>query len=319
MSNINHIKRKAGEPESSPFGVMKWLFAILSVSFATLAYYFANQWAPQASSGERLTLGASIALFVWLLRHARLIPPQDPLSRLRAPWDQQTRRLALMVSFAIFAGSIWNLSAILTKPVSTLEPQRVLSYAPLQSGYYHINGTPKIEDPPYRWVLDGAAQAEDEWVDQTAPYLIPVQEFKGQLLLISDRPLTQALDQVTGRLLSSHETAQGSFLSYRSYMGLARESVIYLFELRGVRWFDLKATLLCIWSFLLLIGVWSTASKDPSNESALLYIPPELLGSFEAEDHIEENELDKDSEVPERNLMEARSDDESQVSDPYIN
>lgn len=191
------------------------------------------------------------------------------------------KRLALLASALMLLGSLWNASRSWTREAKELEPERVLSYAPLKSGLYQISGTPKLEEPPYRWVLDGATQASEGWVDEEAPYLTPVQEFKGQLLLISASPITEPFELRQGRLLSSYETAQGSFLSYRSYMGLARESSIYLVELRGVPRFDLKASLLCIWSLLLCIGVWSTSTRDPENKSGLLYIPPELLSSLE--------------------------------------
>jgi len=291
LSNTSHTKRRAGEPEPATWSVKRSLYALLCLACGALSYELVTAWAPQASAGELLSLSGSVGLFVWLARHARLTPPSDPLSRLRAPWDPPTKRLALLVSVALCAIALWNLSRSWTREVRPLDPERVLSYAPLKSGLYHISGTPKVEEPPYRWALEGAAQAEEGWVDERAPYLTPVQEFKGQLLLISDQPITEPVTLALGRLLSSHETAQGSFLSYRSYMGLPREAVIYLVELRGAQRFDLKATLLCLWSLLLLVGVWSTATRDPDNHSGLLYIPPELLeGSSEDQQALMEGE-----------------------------
>jgi len=284
LSNTSHIKSEAGERGASPLSTAQWLLGGLSLGAAIGAHLVAARLAPHASSSELNTLAGSVALFVWLSRHVRLKPPNDPLSRLRAPWEPSVKRLALLGSLALFGLSLWHQASLIQIEYSRLSPARVLSFAPLKSGLYQISGTPKVESPPYRWVIEGAAQAEEGWVDESAPYLTPVQEFKGQLLLISDEPITEGFERLTGRLLSSQEAAQGSFLSYRSYMGVAREASIYLFELRGAPWFDVKAALLSLWSLILALGVWSSATRDPENQSGLVYIPPELRDALSSGD-----------------------------------
>jgi hypothetical protein len=258
----------------------RWL--LVCVGAAAVASHAASVWAPHLTSGERAPWPLSVLLCAWLWRHARLTPPSDPLSRLRAPFEERGRKVTLAVSALLACGLIALTLRALTAPTPTLSVERVLSYAPMPARAYLISGTPKVEDPPYRWALDEAArdgvEGEEGLIDDEAPYLTPVEEFKGQVLIVSVEPITAPFSALRGRLLSTSEAAQVSFISYRNYIGLSRKAPIYLLDARARWWFDPTLWSACLWALTLVMGVWSSATRDPENEHRGLYIPPDLRG-----------------------------------------
>ena len=258
----------------------RWL--TLSAAVGAVAHCASAAWAPHLSSVERAPWALSALACAWLWRHARLAPPADPLSRLRASWDERGRRAALGASAALCALITGAALRALTAPVPALSVERVVSYAPMPARGYALSGTPKVESPPYRWALDeaarGAEEGEEGLIEEEAPYLTPVVEFKGQVLVVSAAPLTEPFSALRGRLLSTTEAAQVSFISYRNYMGLSRKAPIYLFDVRGAWWFDPLLWSACLWSLTLVMGVWSSATRDPENEHRGLYVPPDLRG-----------------------------------------
>jgi hypothetical protein len=131
------------------------------------------------------------------------------------------------------------------------------------------------------------------WISDDAPYLTPLTEFKGQLLVITSEPLTTPLSEHKGRLLEAREVAQGSFMSYRSALSVPREAPIYLVDLRAAPWFDLKGIIFSLWSLTLLIGLWSSPTRDPKNQLKGLYIPPELREGLEESGADEADEAHK--------------------------
>ncbi|MBM4290335.1 MAG: hypothetical protein FJ138_01875 [Deltaproteobacteria bacterium] len=258
----------------------RWL--ALSACVALAAHQASLTWAPHLTPSARAPWALSALLCAWLWRHARLRPPADPLSRLRAPWDARGRRRALVLSVGVALLAHGVALRALRAPAPALLPERVLSYAPLPARAYVLSGTPRVENPPYRWALEdaarGAGAGEEGLIDEGAPYLTPVEEFKGQVLLVSASPLTAPLAGVRGRLLGTSAAAQVSFVSYRNYLGVSRKAPIYLFDVRGAWWFEPLLWSACLWSLTLVMGVWSSATRDPGNAHRGLYVPPELRG-----------------------------------------
>ena len=59
-------------------------------------------------------------------------------------------------------------------------------------------------------------------------------------------------------------------------MGLSPNAPIFLFDIRGVWWFDPHSIAGVIIAFVFFSATLGSATRDPKNSSRLLYIPPDL-------------------------------------------
>ena len=247
-----------------------WLRSGLALGGALLTQELAQYWGRHLKPTDfyPLSLAIGMSLYNWHLIRVR--PPQDDRSRLRAIWSPEQKRQALWVCLGLVILSFSYLGTRLSRPIKSLVFDDIHQLRPISRGLHTVSGIPQQDKQYYRWAFAGVHDTSD------APYLTPLREFKGQVLVISDQPLTEALTDQRGWLTEVSPLSQTHYESYRRYMGLSAEAPIYLFDLRGMWWLDpygFAAALASILFFLITLG---SATRDPHNQSRLLYIPPDL-------------------------------------------
>lgn len=263
-----------GTSERSPGGNL-WFRAGLAVGGALLAQELSEHWGRHLKPTDfyPLSLAIGMSLYNWHL--IRLRPPKDDRSILRAIWLPEQKRQALWITLGVVVLSMIYLGTRLNRPVKELTFDDIYQLRPISSGLHTVSGTPRQDKQHYRWAFAGVHDSSD------APYLTPLKEFKGQVLVISEEPLKQPLTDHRGWLTEVSPLSQKYYDGYRKYMGLSSEVPIYLFDLRGLWWFDPYGFAAALASLLFLMITLGSATRDPNNQSRLLYIPPELRGGID--------------------------------------
>ena len=110
---------------------------------------------------------------------------------------------------------------------------------------------------------------------------------------MSQTEFKDPLNQKIGLVSELSSFARPHYVAYRNYMGISPNAPIYLFDIRGLWWFDPQAIAAMIMSALLFMGILGSATRDPDNDSRLLFIPPELRGHLDS-DEVSEAKSDHD-------------------------
>jgi hypothetical protein len=252
------------------FREMSWLRAGLGLGSAFITQEFSSIWGQHLAPTDLHPLSIAVGMTFYNLHLFNLIPANDDRSKLRAIWLPDQKRIAIFVTLGLLIASLFFLSTRLSRPIKEMTIDHITSLRPINRGLFTATGTPQIEESPYRWVFADLDEADK------APYLTPLKEFKGQLLVVTKGELTHSLDNAVGWISELSILARPHYVAYRNYMGLTPNAPIYLFDIRGVWWFDPHAFAAVITAILLLIATIGSATRDPNNHSRLLYIPPEL-------------------------------------------
>ena len=246
-------------------------FFIFSVIIALIADHYAGIWAPHLLQMERTSFALAVWLTVWMSPALRLIPSRDAQSRLKAVWSPNGKRVALLLTGIIWGGSLFYCHHRLDLQAPLLTVEMIDSLKPIKAGTYTLVGTPKEDQDPYRWAMNDIVEG--------APYLIPITEFNGRVIIVSDTYFQEPV-HLKGNLLKAMERSLIHFHAYRNYMGISPTEPLYLVDVRGWSSFDVRSWTLFLLATLSLLAVWSTATRDPENRSRLLYIPMELRGEY---------------------------------------
>lgn len=262
-------KRSTAQERSGNRVERPWLRAGLACASAWGVLRIGHHLGPHLKTGDFYALAVAVGLSVYHARLIRLRPPSDDRSRLRALWLPEQKRVAVWCTLALVLVSALYLGDRLTQKAPRLTYQHIEALKPIGRGLHIVSGTPRPDQQDYRWAFtrDGSLDA---------PHLTPLREFKGHLLVISDRALTEPLADQRGWLSEISPLSRTQYKSYRRHMGLSDEALLYLFDLRGVWWLDpygFAALLVSLLSFLITLG---SPTRDPQNQSRILFIPPEL-------------------------------------------
>ena len=247
------------------------LFRLLGALAAFGAYFLQRELAPERGIELIWALPLASYLLVANLPRFRLSPPQDELSRLQSSLTVELRWVAIALSFAgLIASGLWA--------KRSLEPRcPPLASAALAELTEPGFGCRRIEGRPLsveylRW------ESPFEELEE-APYLTPVEEFEGRLLLISAQrlPETREPGRYEGRLQSFPYGSEIRTLSYRSRWQLAPRTPLYLLDLRPTLRFLPEPWAGILTSLLLILSFWGSPTRRPGS-SGNLYIPPQLQG-----------------------------------------
>ena len=280
-----------GQDTKRGFREMTWIRAGLGMGSALLVQELASDWGQHLSPTELYPLSLAVGMSFYNLHLLNPIPASDHRSRLRALWLPQQKKQALGLSFLLLIASMFFYNMRQSRTINELQINDIKALRPIDRGLYKISGTPQNEENPYRWVFNDHLEAEE------APYLIPLEEFKGQVLVVSKTEFREPLERRVGLVSELSSFARPHYIAYRNYMGITPNAPIYLFDIRGLWWFDPQAIAAIIMSALLFAGVLGSATRDPENDSRLLFIPPELRVHLDmtdlSESELEQNQTDR--------------------------
>lgn len=260
-----------------------WLRGGLALLGAVGVQELGTSLAPHLKTGDFYPLSVAVGLSLYLLHLVRLSPPRDDRSRLRALWLPEQKRVALALTVGLVSLSALYLGLRLNRVAPPLIHEEIFELKPIERGLHVVSGTPRVDEKHYRWAFPRGGEAD-------APYLTPLSEFKGQLLVVSETPLSDPLSGRRGWLSEVSPLMRSHYASYRRHMGLNDDDPIYLLDLRGVWWIDpygFAALLISLLSCLITLG---SATRDPHNQSRLLFIPPELRSNLTESAEAEETE-----------------------------
>lgn len=288
-SSTPAVPRSSNETHSTKrtFRDMTLIRVGLGLVSAFMVQELASDWGQHLSPTELYPLSLAVGMSFYNLHLLNPIPPTDHRSRLRALWLPQQKKQALALSFIFFLASVFFFNARQSREINELQLSDIKALKPIDRGLHKISGTPQTEENPYRWVFSEGVEPEQ------APYLIPLKEYKGQVLVVSQTEFKDPLNQKIGLVSELSSFARPHYVAYRNYMGISPNAPIYLFDIRGLWWFDPQAIAAMIMSALLFIGILGSATRDPDNDSRLLFIPPELRGYLDS-DEVSEAKSDHD-------------------------
>ncbi|MEE2644426.1 MAG: hypothetical protein VYD19_05790 [Myxococcota bacterium] len=266
------------EPDRPP-PPRRGLYRLLAGVVAGLAYLIELRFAPERSGAWLWQLPLACYLLVSSIPYFRLRPPEDELSRLRSPLTPALRAGLITLSFAGLLGSAWWAAHSLTPHCPPLATEVLAESTAPGFGCRSIKGR-ALPSEFLRW--EHPFESPDE-----APYLTPVEEFSGRLLLISADRLAdeegKAARAYQGRLQPFPYGSEIRTLTYRSRWHLAARSPLYLLDLRPELSFAPEPWAGLIAALLLLLTFWSSPSRRSGQQGSRLYIPPELFESLESE------------------------------------
>ena len=288
-SSTPDVPRPSNEEQSTKrtFREMTLIRVGLGLGSAFMVQEFASEWGQHLSPTELYPLSLAVGMSFYNLHLLNPIPPNDHRSRLRALWLPQQKKQALGLSFLLFLASVIFFNVRQSREINELQLSDIKALKPIDRGLHKLSGTPQTEENPYRWVFSDNVEPEQ------APYLIPLKEYKGQVLVVSQTEFKDPLDQRIGLVSELSSFARPHYVAYRNYMGISPNAPIYLFDIRGLWWFDPQAIAAMIMSALLFMGILGSATRDPDNDSRLLFIPPELRAHLDS-DEASKEELDHD-------------------------
>lgn len=226
------------------------------------AGYALAQWGPGALRGDAVAVGALLGLFVYLGRYLRLTPPSDRHAQSRATLTPRAKGVLLSV---LGASTLVALGFAVIQGVqgyAVLTPEAVVGPNPPTQGFFVAEGRPQLE-ALYR--LGGPEG--DRW-------LVPLDRYDGQLLVISaERPPATPV-QVSGRLRTDVRSVQtdaggevrGPFLQlYREHMRLLENTPVVFLDTGERAGLNLRSVLLVVvpgYLFLLALGA-ATRRQGP--------------------------------------------------------
>ena len=263
-------KERLMDEEQTGSGHQGWFRFGLGLGGAVFTQELSSGWAEHLNSVDFYPLSLAVGMSLYNYHIFRLTPPSDPSSRLKALWLPEEKRKALIVTAVIVIMSLVYGHYRLNKTVSQITFERIESLRPIKRGIWSVSGQPVHQEQPYRWVFEEHSEVGD------APYLTPLKEFKGQLLVVSNEPLAEAISSKKGWLTELSTFSRPHYAAYRNYMGVSPNAPIYLFDLRGIWWFDPYGFAGVITALVLFWGTASSATRDASNSSRRLYIPEDL-------------------------------------------
>ena len=161
-------------------------------------------------------------------------------SRMRAIFRPKTKKIALMIALILHISSwFWTYLALQERwqaPTLTMADLQNFEKSPRRSQHYQITDQIIDEQMHYRWPKDGQDPTQ-------APYLIPLKQFEGLVLAISDQKIKR-IDHQWGILMKVRPWESNRFLNYRSELNLPLDVPLYLFELRAHPYFVLPQMIL---------------------------------------------------------------------------
>jgi hypothetical protein len=269
------VQEQEPKVDFKPFLI--WLISMIIALWCTsIAITFL---APHLEHAQRWPLSISVFLLFWLIPKINLRTPTDVLSRMRAVLTPETKRYSLIFLFVVNLLAVYGLIHALQKRMHSpaLQPEKLQSFELLKhrSQDYTLTGH-ALDDVSYRWSVND--QQEDL-------YLIPIKEFTGLVLVLSDHKITHFENQ-WGVLLKIRPWESSRFLDYRAEQHIPLDTPIYLFDIRPYRYFVLPQISLLLVSITLFLLFLGAPIRDSEIESTLVYIPPELRSSLQ--------ELDED-------------------------
>ena len=295
------------------FRDLGWLRAGLGLGSAYMTQELAEQWGQHLTSPDIYPLSVAVGMFCYNLHLLNLKPPTDPRSKLRALWLPEQKKQALLVAVLTLLASSVYLFSRLSHEIKVLTLDDIQALRPIDRGFHLLSGTPQIEANPYRWVFDDYNNTEQ------APYLTPIKEFNGQVLVVSSQVFKEPLAQQKGWVSELSMLARPHYVAYRNYMGLSSNAPIYLFDIRGIWWFDPYGFAAVLASLLLLCGTIGSATRDPENSSKLLFIPKDLRGNLneDAESSFDEeaNEVAEKNEVVDKDTESSLDEEANEVAE----
>lgn len=218
------------------------------------AWWALATWGPGALRGDAAAVGALAGLFVYLGRYLRLSPPGDRHAQSQATLTRRAKGLLLSVlggstvvalAFAVIQG---------VQGYAVLTPEAVVGPNPPRQGFYVAEGRPQLE-ALYR--LGGPEG--DRW-------LVPLDRYEGQLLVITAARPPATPVQVSGRLRTDVRSVQtddagavrGPFLQlYREHMRLLENTPVVFLDTDERAGLNLRSVLLVVvpgYLFLLTLG-----------------------------------------------------------------
>ena len=289
----------------------RWLRAALGVGSALFIQELASSWGSHLPATDLYPLAIAVGMSFYNLHIFRIKPATDHRSRLRALWYPQQKKIAIVICLLLLLVSLAYAFQRVQRPVRELSLIEINSLRAIKRGPMTVTGSPDPNEKPYRWVFS-EPEEEDE-----APYLTPLKNFKGQLIVVSHSPLTESLVETRGWLSELSIFVRPHYVAYRNYMGLSANAPIYLFDIRGVWWFDPQSIAGVIAALVFLIATIGSATRDPDNTSRLIYIPPGLRGDYEEPRESEEpSENEELSESEEFSESEEPSESSTKRSNP---
>lgn len=252
---------------------------VLGLGSAFLTQELGMEIGQHLNSSDVYPLSVAVGMSLYNYHIFKFRVPTDPRSRLRAIWTPTQKKQAIWVGLALLCLSTGFYYQRAQKTVQEVTFERIETLFPIRRGLSQLpHATPHIGAQPYRWVLNDQVEQEG------APHLTPVKEFNGQLLLVSNQPIQDSLVEPMGWLTELSAISRPHFAAYRNYMGLSSNAPIYLFDLRGVWWFDPYALAALLASFSLFWGILASATRDEYSKSRILFIPEELRHDLFEED-----------------------------------
>lgn len=221
------------------------------------------KWGPGALRGDAAGVAALAAVLVFLGQYLRLMPPDDRHARSRATLSRRSKwgLAALLGGSTLVALGFAVVQGL--EGYTVLEPARVVGPNPPTSGFWIASGRPQLE-ALYRL---GGADSER--------YLVPLEGYEGQLLVVTDTYPPATPVQVSGRLRTDVRSVQvdaqggvsGPFLQlYRDHMRLLEDTPVVFLD-TGVRaGLNLRAVLLVgvpAYLFLLVLGAPTRREGPP--------------------------------------------------------
>lgn len=227
----------------------------LTLLAAGATYVGVRFFGPGALRAQALEVALIGAVFVYLVRYVRLVPPADRFSRSRATLTTRAR----MILLALFGvGTLSALGFAVKQGLegyTDLEPAALLTAPSVPpAGFYRAAGRPQLEALYRLGGPDGDR------------YMVPLDSFEGRLLIIMDDTPPATPVRVTGKLTRDMRTVQtsaegqteGPFLPlYREHMRLPPNTVVTFLD-TGVRaGLNLPSVLMVLvpaYLFLLTLG-----------------------------------------------------------------
>lgn len=239
------------------------IWGLLALVAGGVTWVGLAKWGPGALRGDAAGVAGLAAVLVFLGQYLRLVPPRDRHARSRATLSRRSKGalLALLGGSTLVALGLAVMQGL--EGYAVLDPARVVGPSPPTSGFWIASGRPQLE-ALYRL---GGSDGDR--------YLVPLEGYEGQLLVVTNTYPPATSVQVSGQLRTDVRSVQidaqgevsGPFLQlYRDHMRLLENTPVVFLD-TGVRaGLNLRAVLLVgvpAYLFLLLLGA-PTKRDGPS-------------------------------------------------------